>query len=193
MADERDDNDKPLLQQSSPPFLGPMDRNPTETLARFYDFTWKLFLSHPPAIFLRFPRAVREDLIEQVIEKCCKDNFRNLRKYTDRGRPFAFWLYRVARNEAISYLRTLDAEKRRGRLMVVPEIVRPDQNLRKCEALKAVRECLGSLSRNHQEDMGLGSKDGKIVSEQLRQARKLLRKELKKRGVDLGVLDPVER
>jgi RNA polymerase sigma factor (sigma-70 family) len=206
MADEPDDKDKPVFQQSTPLFLRLLDEDPPKAMALFYDFTWKLFLSHPPAIFLPFSLTEREDLIERVIEKCCRDGFRNLRKYEDRGRPFAIWLYKVARNEAVSEIRSLEAEKRRRRLMVAPEIVRPDLNFRKSEALSALRQCFDLLSEKQQEIlrrtvtgekprhiaevMGLGAGGGKIVSEQLRQARKLLKKALKKKGIDLSLLEP---
>ena len=205
MADEQDDKDLPDFRQSWPRFLDP-DMDPSVALARFYDFAWKLLLSYPPSIFRRrFSPTEQEDLIERVIEKCCKNDLRNLRKYRNQGRPFSLWLYKVAVNEAISCLRTREAENRRGRLMMVPEMVRPDQNLKKCQVLEAVRECLDLLSENQRnvliktaegykprhiaEKMGLGPQDGKTISEQLRQARKLLRKALKQKGIDLGFLD----
>jgi DNA-directed RNA polymerase specialized sigma24 family protein len=44
------------------------------------------------------PPQDREDRVSELICHFCKDSFRVLRKYQDRGRPFAAWFLHVANN-----------------------------------------------------------------------------------------------
>jgi RNA polymerase sigma-70 factor, ECF subfamily len=66
-----------------------------------------LYEEYAPTIYrflrrrLYGPDEIVEDLTEDVFVKV----FEKLGQYEDRGRPFAAWLYRVAQNRLVDYLR----------------------------------------------------------------------------------------
>ncbi len=75
-----------LLRQEWPEFLDLLDRDSRRAFEEFYLFARRLLLAAPPHIFLEVPVDSREDIIHDVILHCCRDEFRVLRKYRNRGR-----------------------------------------------------------------------------------------------------------
>lgn len=95
-----------VLQQSWPTFLDEIDSSPNSAKRKFYEFSRKLLKIRPP----RYVRSLSEDDLQDFAHDffmyCCKDNFKTLRKYKDRGSAFAGWLYVVANRKAIDWIRS---------------------------------------------------------------------------------------
>jgi DNA-directed RNA polymerase specialized sigma24 family protein len=51
----------------------------------------------------------RADLVSKLVMRCVQDNFRILRTYEDRGKPFANWLLVVAQRMAVREARRVRA------------------------------------------------------------------------------------
>jgi RNA polymerase sigma-70 factor (ECF subfamily) len=68
----------------------------------------ELYEAYAPLIyrFLRGRMTVSDEVIEDLTEDVFVRVFQRLGSYVDRGAPFSAWLYRVARNQMIDYLRS---------------------------------------------------------------------------------------
>ena len=95
---------------SWPPFLGLMDSDPNSAADLFCRFAMSLLETKPPRIFRSLSVDEQSDLTTDIVIHCIDMNFRILRKYEDKGSPFAAWFYFIARNKAIDYIRRKDAD-----------------------------------------------------------------------------------
>lgn len=197
-GDEGPEDGAHVLEECAPAFLDMLDSDPDLAWAAFHDFAWRLLRVHPPPVFRDLPEAVREDLIADLVLRCRDDGFRILRRYRNRGLPFACWLARLARNRAI------DLCRREGRR--APEIPgwthpEPVERIDHRDLLEAVDACLAEMSperillleyaagglkpRHIVALLGLPPASGKKVSDKIRECRRELRRRLEQRGCRL--------
>jgi RNA polymerase sigma factor (sigma-70 family) len=202
-----------LLRQSWPKFLDLLDTEPERGFAEFYDFTRRLLAVHPPRVYWQTPERHRADLVHDIILHCCRDDFRVLRRYQDRGMAFAAWLMLVARNKILDFLRAKDSSA--GISLAEEDDENPGVHLRDPEPPvdeRVDRQKIISLVRTALEDMNdkcrvliEGAAEGykpreltrllgwpiewnKKASDDLRECRKKLRSYLYQQGLDLEEL-----
>ncbi len=97
--------DNNSLGSSRPRFLDELDRDPIRAFRTFHDFARRLLTTYPPPAMRAMSKEDREDAISEVLLHCLKENMRVLRRYEDRGRPFAHWLLVVAQYRVLDLLR----------------------------------------------------------------------------------------
>ncbi len=90
---------------SWPGFLDLLDSHPEKGLEEFYLFVARLLRTSPPRLMNSLSEEDKEDLIQNIVIHCIQDNFRVLRTYKNEGNAFAAWLYFIARNKIIDFLR----------------------------------------------------------------------------------------
>ncbi len=191
-----------------PGFLDLLDSDPELAFELFYAFTVKLLKIGPPRVFLSVDQSRRQDLLHDVILHCCREDFRVLRQYTDRGRPFAAWLQLVTRNKVLDFLRAdrhsaalpLDGDEEDGPEIPVPDTAPgADLQIDRHRTLELVRAALAKLSdacriliqgaaegykpRELTRLMGWPADWNKKASDDLRECRKRLRKLLADMGL----------
>lgn len=95
------------LNDSWPRFLDLLDTDPDRAWEEFHAFAWKLTrLRQPPAV-LSLAVEEREDLLADIVQDFQENGFRLLRRYQDRGRPFAAWFWLVLKRRALDRLKTM--------------------------------------------------------------------------------------
>jgi RNA polymerase sigma factor (sigma-70 family) len=87
-----------------PPFLDLLDSNPQAAFAGFYKFAVEHLWNTPPRPMRQLNREDFQDILHDIVFHCVKDDFRVLRKYVAKGKPFASWLYAVAHNKSLDFL-----------------------------------------------------------------------------------------
>jgi RNA polymerase sigma factor (sigma-70 family) len=143
------------LGDAWPSFLDHLDRAPDRAFQGFYRFIHRLMAVCPPRVYLSIHPSQRDDLLHDIILHCCRDDFRVLRRYADRGKPFSAWLQLVARNKVLDFLRaerqaaavpleTDDDE--RPDIVVVDDGPAADQQLDRQRILGLVREGMQRLT-----------------------------------------------
>lgn len=96
---ERQNGDSDQLTSSWPRFLDLLDSDPDQAFTQFYRFAVGSLTDTPPPLLLSFDESERLEMIHIIICHCVDNDFRNLRKYADKGKPFAGWLYITAYNK----------------------------------------------------------------------------------------------
>jgi len=91
---------------SWPTFLDVLDSDPDTAFVDFYRFAVRTLSTAPPRPMRNLSQDDRQDLIHDIIYHCAKDNFRVLRQYVDKGKPFAAWLYVMAHNLCVDHFRS---------------------------------------------------------------------------------------
>lgn len=193
-----DDFGKNPTRDSYPWFLRCLDTDPTRAQEGVHLFVWKLLRSQPPPQLKRLPPEDREDEIGKLVAYFIKDGFRVLRRYQDRGRPFAGFVAVAANRRATSRLRQNAIEQARvvridpdppDELQYDPD---PIRRIHALERLQRVRDCWGTLPERCQILLkaaaegrppramvillGWPSNANQKVSETLRQCRKKLKR-----------------
>jgi DNA-directed RNA polymerase specialized sigma24 family protein len=112
-----------MLDQTRPYFLTLLDEDPNQAFRAFYTFACKLLSLKPPRSLRALSDAESKDLIHDIILHCVRDNFKVLRSYNECGKSFAGWLYIVAHNKGLDYLRT-----RKREMDVMPPIDNPEES-----------------------------------------------------------------
>jgi DNA-directed RNA polymerase specialized sigma24 family protein len=204
---DRPPRDHPL-HETHPAFLDLLDSNPLGAWEEFYAFAVRFLRACPPRATAGWSREEREDLVSAVVLHCCRDEFRVLRRYRDVGRPFAAWLFLVARNKALD-----EIKRRRGRVFGEGEAearahsrvaVDPpaDEVAGHRQTLEIALRCIEEMGDNCRLLL-LGAAEGlsprgltaflgwppdwnKKASDALRECRRQLRARLKSRGVEPG-------
>ncbi len=201
-----------ILKETSPGFLLFLDGNPSRAFEGFYLFAKRMLSSVPPRILWQVPEERREDVVHEVILHCCQDDFRVLRKYRDRGKPFAAWFSFVARNRITDMIRkemkekgavSLDVEQGVGAIIPDNKPL-PDHIIGSRNLLSIVSECIGEMGESCRLLL-MGAADGlkprelarlmgwprdwnKKASDDLRECRKKLKARLTGRGLGPGDL-----
>jgi DNA-directed RNA polymerase specialized sigma24 family protein len=89
-----------------PSFLDRLDNDPDGAFEEFYKLASESLGSVPPRPMSSLNVDDRQDLFHDIVYHCVKDNFRILRRYVNRGRPFIAWLYVVAHHRCMDYIRS---------------------------------------------------------------------------------------
>lgn len=195
-----------------PPFLDQLDSCPDRAYIEFYRFATAALELVPPRAMRDLTVEEREDLFQEIILHCINDSFRVLRKYADKGKPFAAWLYRIADNQAIDYLRKkarlreVDLVSKDGEYQDLETLL---QSIRKStsididlkQLLTIVRKAINHLQkycrlllemaadefrpREMVLALRLSSEQNKKVSDDLRECRKKLVRLLAEGGIDI--------
>ncbi len=113
----------------------------------FHAFAWKLIQLRQPVALSSLPYEEREDLLAEIIQDFQQDQFRLLRRYENRGRPFAVWFWLVIKRRALDRLRAMKVRRYED----IPEWVRdttpsPDEEASSKAALEDVRYIIRELS-----------------------------------------------
>jgi RNA polymerase sigma factor (sigma-70 family) len=198
---------------SWPHFLDLLDVDPDGAFEAFYRLALDALTNVPPRPMRSLADEDRQDLIHDVIYHCVRDDFRVLRRYVDRGKPFAAWLYAVAHNKSLDYVRGRalrpetvsihgDSERRGPENLLSDPSGSGEKRLEYAEILSTVRDLmkrLGEYCRMLLEMaadeftpkemvlvLRLPADQNKKISADLRYCREKLRKQLALAGVDVA-------
>jgi RNA polymerase sigma factor (sigma-70 family) len=199
---------------SWPPFLDLIDDDPKKAFELFYRFAYRELTAIPPRPMRVLNPDDQQDLIHDIIYHCVRDSFKVLRQYKDVGKSFGAWLYRVAHNKALEYLRG-----KRKKWPILAEQINDDEAwlverifAAKCqnpnhvqelrELIAIVIKALGEIGRKCQiliemaadeftpkemvAVLGLPNDHNKKISSDLRYCRRKLRDLLATKGLDIG-------
>ncbi len=197
-----------MLKQPWPSFLNLLDENPEEAFSAFYSFAYKVLTVKPPRSLQELPGVEPEDMIQEIILHCVRDDFRVLRRYEDRGKPFAAWLYVLAHNKCLDYLRKTKREVEAMSSSANPTYsgvdpdIDPEVRTRLRDIIEIVRRCvldLGSycelLLQCAADEytpseivlvLGWPKNKNKKVADDLRECRRRLKRMLATQGIDLA-------
>ena len=95
-----------MIDQEWPEFLDKLDSDPDNAFADFYKIALRVLKSTPPVPMRSLPSDDIEELTNDIVYHCVKDNFRILRQYKPMGKPFAAWFYIIATNKCRDYFRS---------------------------------------------------------------------------------------
>ena len=93
------------IDNTWPQFLDQLHADPESAAKNLYNYTIGYLRECPPRIYASIPEDHRPDLAHDVVVHCIKDDFRVLRQYVNRGKPFAAWFYFIVRNTIMDALR----------------------------------------------------------------------------------------
>jgi len=150
----------PPLQEPWPKFLCLLDTDPDEAKQLLWDFTFRFFRAQPPQELFELPAHDREDIPSGIYARCCENNFRRLRTYTNQGKPFAGWLFIMSRNHirdtlkwhrhAIPILEPENGEDRKdgkkNGYVIPPKNPTQEKEVGEREEQGRIKRCLGRLS-----------------------------------------------
>jgi RNA polymerase sigma factor (sigma-70 family) len=196
-----------------PSFLNLLDADPDKAFDGFYRFTVAVLTTRPPRPMLSATKEEREDLIHDIVYHCVRDNFRVLRLYRPKGRPFTAWLYVVAHNKCLDWLRVGsqigktvsihgDGTGRGLENVLADRVGNPENRLEASEITPIIRNAMGQLGSHCRtllelaadeltpKEMvlllGLPVDQNKKISDDLRYCRKKLVRLLEKEGIDFA-------
>jgi RNA polymerase sigma factor (sigma-70 family) len=200
---------------SWPQFLDLLDADPDTAFADFYRFAFGTLSTATPRAIRSLNSDDRQDLIQDVIYHCVREDFHVLRQYVDKGKPFAVWLYAIAHNVCLDHFR---AQERNPDVTSVHEDAsgtglenvlsdRHNHSQNKPELLELVaivKKTLGLVGeycrlllemaadeftpKEMALVLGMPSDQNKKVSDDLRYCRKKLRNRLAETGIDIESL-----
>jgi DNA-directed RNA polymerase specialized sigma24 family protein len=196
------------LNDTWPAFLDRIDRDPQRAWEEFHAFAWKLTRLRPPAVLSSLTPEDREDVLAEIVQDFQKDDFRLLRSYQDRGRPFAAWLWRVVKHRALDRLKAMKTRQHEAiPIWVTDPAPLPAEEIGSKAALDTVRRLIKQLSPRCQilllaaaegykpkDLLDLGSlpyTDNKKLADHLKNCRRSLIKALEREGYTVDdFLDP---
>jgi len=88
-----------------------LDSDPDLAWEEFYAFAWKLTRLRQPQALRSLPVEEREDVISDTVQSLQENDFRLLRTYENRGKPFAVWFWKVLMRRALDRLRYLSTRQ----------------------------------------------------------------------------------
>jgi RNA polymerase sigma factor (sigma-70 family) len=109
---------------SWPSFLDLLERDPNRAFKDFYRLAVSVLTITPPRTMRTLCKEDQEDIIQETIYHCVKDNFRVIKQYVNTGRPFTAWFHAVAHNIAVDYIRAKGREPEPTR---IPEGSNPEE------------------------------------------------------------------
>jgi RNA polymerase sigma factor (sigma-70 family) len=184
-----------------------LNSDPKKACEFFYVYAKRLLIASPPYVMKAVPTREQDDAIHDIIVHCVKDNFRVVRTYRNNGKPFAWWLKRVATRKILEWIRSrrnvpvlISAFGNGQETHFEPEDPQPAAPVETKEILRVTNQCIALLAlkcqillRSAAEEftpremalmLGLSSKDSKKISDDLRHCRKKLVRLLTERGFD---------
>lgn len=204
-----------MLDQSWPDFLDLLDSDRDAAFKAFYSFAYRLMTVKAPRSFRCLEEDESADVIQEIVLHCIRNDFRVLRKYVDRGKPFAAWLYMLANNKCRDILRkkkrdadvqsTVSKSDGSNPVSLGPDKdIDPGQRAELRDILKEVGSCVSRLGQYCQLLLQLAADEytpsemilvlgwprdrNKKVSDDLRQCRNRLRKAMAEQGIDLAAV-----
>jgi RNA polymerase sigma factor (sigma-70 family) len=201
-----------MLDQSRPDFLDLLAENPDKAFREFYTFAYRLLKLKPPREMYRLSETDAEDVTHEVILHCVRDDFRVLKQYQYKGKPFVAWLYIVAQNKCLDFLRKRKTASDYVSSGSITEEIALDQSSSAADiiiekqtdlkvALGITKKCLSKLGQYCQLLLQLAADEympremvlilgwsddkNKKVSDDLRDCRRRLRKLIVQSGINL--------
>jgi len=200
-----------MADPSWPPFLDLLNSDPDTAFADFYRFAVRTLTITPPKPMRSLNQDDCQDLIHNIVYHCVKDDFRVLRQYIHKGKPFAAWLYAIAHNFCIDHLRSRSHKEEEassditnliGIISIHDDGVDKRTGLK--ELLAIVRKTIARLSeycrlllemaadeytpKEIVKMLRLPADQNKKVSDDLRECRRKLKKQLREAGIDIETL-----
>jgi RNA polymerase sigma factor (sigma-70 family) len=192
-----------------PSFLDKLKSHPRQAATQFASYALNHLKSCPATIMLSLSEAERDDIVQDVILHCTENKMRLLRSYHNTGRPFAVWLYFVARNKTIDHLRRKGREARflrdtgnpgptlRDHSEFGPERTAAVKGIlaRVAEELEALDQKCRILLRFAADEyrpkeialaLGLTLNHAKKISDDLRHCRRKLRDSIESKGIEIS-------
>lgn len=207
-----------MQDPSWPSFLRLLDSDPKAALTEFYRFLIWTLTKVSPRPMRSLCQDEQEDLKHEIFVHCVQNNFRVLRRYVPSGRPFAAWLYTVAYNASVDYIRkhklkhevaSIQQNSSQKELIdILPNAKRHPHNHNVWrELLPAVKKIISRLDERCRlllemaadelsikemvKLLRLSPDQNKKISDDLRYCRKKLKKLLGEGGIDIeGILKP---
>lgn len=198
-----------------PSFLDLLDSDPDRAFEEFYRLACEVLHSMPPRPMRDLSNEDRQDLTHDIVYHCVKHEFRVLRQYRDRGKPFTVWLYAIAHNRALDFIRSRgckpdtvsiheDPDGKGLENVLSDRKESNDSRIELGDLLNAVRKAISSLGdycrvllemaadeftpREMVQVLRLPADQNKKISDDLRYCREKLRKRLAAGGIDIGRL-----
>lgn len=200
-----------ILAQPWPRFLDKLESAPQEAMAEFYTYLMLLLNMSPPRMFLALGENERSDFMQSFLLHTFEADFKTLKRYRDRGRPFSAWLTVVISNRCVDYLRS--KKRNQDNLPSVPleygdyvstlkaTELTPFEKTAFSTLIASIQRCLDKLPLNCGLLIKLGAEnvetaqicrlmkipedDNKKLSDKLRYCRKLLKDLLVREGIRL--------
>ncbi len=190
---------KASLSDSWPLFMDLLDSNPRRAWEEFHAFAWKLTRFRGPGALVRLSNEEREDLLADIVQDFQRDQFRILRRYENKGRPFAVWFWLVVKRKALDRLKAMKIREYEN----IPDWVMdstpsPAEEASGKTALEDIRKVIRQLSprcqlllmataegykpRDLLELESLPYADSKKLSDHLKNCRRSLIKAMVKQG-----------
>jgi len=201
-----------MSEKTWPSFLDRLDIDPDAAFKGFYRFAWKTLNQVPPRAMRGLGEPDRQDVIHDIVYHCVRDDFRVLRRYVDKGKPFAAWLYVVAHHKCLDRIRAgrlenealsihEDADGRGLEMVLSDPADDPAKRVEAREVLEAVKTILARMGqycrlllemaadeltpREMVLVLRLPASQNKKVSDDLRYCRDKLRRRLREAGIEL--------
>lgn len=201
-----------MLDPFWPSFLDRLDTDPKAAQIDFYRFLEWTLNRVPPEPMRSLCKEQQEDVKQEVFLHCIQEDCRVLRQYVNRGKPFAAWLYTVARNVCVDHIRKKKPRKEEvsihegsngtglENILANPaDVLKRQVIARYIPIVKKMIERLDEHCRILLEMaadeftpkemalvLGLPASQNKKISDDLRYCREKLRKRLAEAGIDIG-------
>ena len=199
-----------MCKSVNPEFLKYLDSDPDKVFKEFYQFAIKLLTQKTPRPMLSLLYDDKNDIIQEIIYSCVKDNFARLKKFKQDSKSFTSWFYVLAHNQ------TIDFYRKRNRTWEVERTTTNDEdknlldifvNLKEdilkkydlIELKQIVRNALNSMKKECQQLLEMAAHEftplevvkflrlpkemNKSISNKLKHCRKILKDMLSTEGV----------
>lgn len=198
-----------VMDKPWPSFLDLLSTSPERAFEQFYLFAQRMLTVCPPSVMWQVTPSNREDHIHDIVLHCCRDDFRVLRRYQNRGKPFAAWFMLVARNKILDQLRSkanapkvslAEEDAENPGVVLVDSAPLADEQTERRRIVELVTGTLQNLSdqcriliqgaaegyrpRELTRLLGWPADQNKKASDALRECRKTLRRLLANGGLD---------
>lgn len=197
------------LSDSWPSFFHHLDSDPQRAQREFCEWAMRFFAACPPSVLSAIPKEQRESICFDIMGDCLMDDFRVLRKYRNRGKPFAAWFVFVTRHRIIDRIRSIkrtpdvgqyDANTGGGDRPEWEPVVVEHHTLKRI--LDVVEQCIGQMTEQCQLLLRLSADEAEIpeilemrlvaadtnkkMSNAIRHCQKRLWECVKSKGVDIS-------
>lgn len=204
-----------MSEESWPAFLNMLDSDPKAAFAAFYRLAVATLSLTSPRPMRGLCKEDRQDFIHEVVFHCVRDDFRVLRRYVDAGKPFRVWLYSIAHNKCLDYLRCAGGKARVVSIHENPDrkglenvladpSAGPDKRVEGADLIAAIRRAIAQIGERCRMLLEMAADEftpkemvtvlrlppdqNKKISDDLRYCRERLKKLLAEAGIDISSL-----